>query len=149
MTQFSAGSYGEWKYDKVELQRRIDYVLENLPRVLEIAEAGSVALQGTSGVWLARDLVMAGFQVLLVRKPGEDSHGRPIEGDGRFHHNRALLLDDFVASGQTASRVYKALINHGVTLVGVLEHVGASEGPCYEERTVEYDGAPNIPIYRP
>lgn len=112
--------YGGWKFDAARINERL---LNAESKLALAADAGLyikgqtlLAVHGTSGIWLAAAMVERGHHVCLVRKPNEGSHGRPIEAaakdpDGRSRP-KAVLLDDFVSSGETVRRVATLLWEH-------------------------------------
>jgi adenine/guanine phosphoribosyltransferase-like PRPP-binding protein len=79
-------------------------------------------VSGTSGVWLGAVLTLRqDLPVVIVRKPGEDSHGGVVEGD--CYASNGVIVDDFVSSGATVDRIADALDRHGrISVAGVIEH---------------------------
>lgn len=74
------------------------------------------------GIWLAGHLLEFGVPVVLVRKPGETPHGHEVEGPSSTNIGRVLIVDDFVASGNTIRRMAGTLTMADIHVVGVLEH---------------------------
>jgi len=74
-----------------------------------------IAVQGVSGMAVGFPLaVKLGIPIVVVRKPGEDSHsgndaitGEPVKG------KRCLFVDDFVSMGHTRARVRRAVEQGG------------------------------------
>lgn len=89
-----------------------------------------IAVQGTSGMSIGFPAFLAlkalGWtgSIVVVRKPGEDTHGTfPIEGapgarESKLAGKRAIFLDDFVSEGGTRTRVRQAVEEAGGFLVG-------------------------------
>lgn len=127
-------SYGKWKYSAAVLRLRVEAVVARV-RELRSKENGHfdvVVLSGTSGTWLGAALQMhpqwpSGLPIVLVRKSSESSHGSTVEG----RVETALLVDDFVCSGETVRRVDEALQTYaGIHLMGVLSHCYLGDDPA-------------------
>ena len=70
--------------------------------------ATSVVVHGNSGVscgFAALMLSAVDFNIVLLRKDNDNSHGAPIEGPEGHRLGRYLILDDFVATGTTMNRI--------------------------------------------
>ena len=70
--------------------------------------ATSVVVHGNSGVscgFAALMLSDLDFNIVLLRKDNDNSHGSPIEGPEGHHLGGYLILDDFVSSGCTLNRI--------------------------------------------
>lgn len=71
--------------------------------------ATSVVVHGNSGVSCGFAALMLSphldFNIVLLRKDNDNSHGAPIEGPAGHSLGRYLILDDFVSSGSTLNRV--------------------------------------------
>lgn len=139
-------SYGSWKYKPSQVRARADAIVEALPelRCMHDIQFDAVVLTGSSGTWLggilqAHPAWPEELPVILCRKEGEASHGPMFEGElcGKTVR-RLLLVDDFVASGNTVRRVHDSWRKHceGDGVVAVLEHARLVD---------EYD-APGTPI---
>lgn len=87
-----------------------------------------IAVQGTSGMSIGFPAFLAlraaGWdgRIVVVRKPGEDSHGSAVEGvpgapAEKLAGKRCVFLDDFVSEGTTRKRVREAVEAAGGTLV--------------------------------
>lgn len=124
MAYLSGAGYGDWKYNKAALAEREARALHHIPWLQQVLGFDAVAVHGTSGIWLAPALVAHDINVVLVRKSGETQHGNLVEAMMDLDIERVLLLDDFVASGQTVARVQDTLSRpeYRINLVGVLEH---------------------------
>jgi len=106
--KFVDWGYGKWKFDKTEIEERLKRVLNTI-RWLNKKKIyfDAIVVHGTSGTWLAPLLVMKGFDVLMVRKDGEHSHGSVIEGKttSKHEYKHVLMIDDLICSGSTIKRV--------------------------------------------
>lgn len=87
-----------------------------------------IAVQGTSGMSIGFPVFLAlraaGWEgrIVVVRKPGEDSHGCAVEGmpgspQEKLFGKRCVFLDDFVSEGTTRQRVRQAVEAAGGVLV--------------------------------
>lgn len=122
---FYAG-YGDWKFDKRTFRARVERIVRDLPAVMQRFKADFVAVRGTSGIFIAAAVqVQLDVPILLMRKPGEDSHGRMLEGDYNHSYKRGLILDDFISSGSTVDGMIEDMADAGLVCVGVLTHASA------------------------
>lgn len=125
------GGYGDWKYNKGSLKERMD----GIKKALKVARADfglefdTIALHGTSGTWLGGMLVMAGYNVIMIRKEGERTHGRSIEGNEDKRVKNIIVIDDFICSGDTLRNVNLLIKKHcertgdpHPTVVGYIMH---------------------------
>lgn len=70
--------------------------------------ATSVVVHGNSGVSCGFAALVATdtpFNLVLVRKDNDNSHGSPIEGPDGHRLDKYLILDDFISSGATMNRI--------------------------------------------
>lgn len=124
--KFNAYGYQAWKFKKedvLKVHRRIDRAFNKLRD--RGVSYDAVVLSGTSGTWLGALLVMAGHNVILVRKPGECSHGEQIEGICIPEEIRkVVIIDDFICSGDTLRRIKEGLEmkDPNIEIVGVVLH---------------------------
>lgn len=87
-------------------------VADALPDVMHQYEADAVVVTGKSGISVAfAALMLIDFPLVIVRKPGENSHGFRVEGPEGAVLRRYIILDDFVSSGATVTRVRQQLID--------------------------------------
>lgn len=117
-------SYTDWKYTKGGIAARLKLAKERL-KPWAAKGVKHAAVQGTSGIWLAPGLISAGYKVLLVRKPGEGSHGFQVEPYQDICGNSypVVIVDDFVSSGQTVRRMVESLTNNSPHhVVGIVIH---------------------------
>lgn len=125
--------YAGWKFDKRHMANILDNLVPNLPQAADTLKADCLIVHGTSGVWMAGLLVMLqDLPVVLVRKPGENSHGYEVEGpNGTF--SRGIVIDDTVCSGRTINRIQHILDGQrsGLSVVGVAVYLDG-----YVEREV-------------
>lgn len=126
----AASGYGDWKYSKNRLERTLDLLKVAVPQIMVREKCDGIVLHGSSGVWLGsalvlNDVVPSGCGLFLVRKPGEQSHGEIVEGDGENECSRLLMIDDFVSTGDSVRRVQSLIEENKVrpaTIVAVLQH---------------------------
>lgn len=125
------GGYGNWKYQQNEMAEKVRRLMSDLPKLMVELDCDFVAVSGTSGTFIAGALVAAcGLPVLMIRKPGENSHGDLIEGNSEHKYRRGIILDDFVSSGATVRRMIETLGSvypeTHVSLVAVVEHASTN-----------------------
>lgn len=111
-----------------------------IPQLMRELSATSVAVTGKSGISLAfATLMLCDFPLIVVRKPGENSHGNDVEGTPGTLHSRYILLDDFVGSGATLRRVMHETTKRfsgELACVGVLQYSRSDSGCTdFGERT--------------
>lgn len=122
--------YGDWKYKRDALNNKITLMKHLVPMLMERHHCDGVVLHGSSGVWLGAALVMhsvlpEGTGLFLVRKPGELSHGEIVEGDGETECTKLLMIDDFVSTGASVTRVQDLIMDNKVRpayIEAVLQH---------------------------
>jgi orotate phosphoribosyltransferase len=122
--------YGDWKYERYKLNRKIEQMKRLVPMLMARHHCDGVVLHGSSGVWMGAALVMnsvlpEGTGLFLVRKPGEQSHGDIVEGDGKTECTKLLMIDDFVSTGASVARVQDLIIDNKVRpayIEAVLQH---------------------------
>jgi hypoxanthine-guanine phosphoribosyltransferase len=123
-------SYGEWKFSPKQIRARAQAVAACAQKLLDEHEANAYVVRGSSGTFMAGPVQMlADVNFLYVRKHGEQSHGYPIEGrgDSKINIRRAIVLDDFVSSGDTVLAIKHELGTRGVLVVAALLHHAAGE----------------------
>lgn len=105
-----------------DLQECVDDAVATLTPVM--GDFDVIAVQGTSGQSIGfpvcLELQKRGWRgkIVVVRKPGEESHsGLEWITGGSVHSLRCLFLDDFVSLGSTRTRVRRAIEGSFGTLV--------------------------------
>lgn len=117
----SAG-YCDFNYDAIQLRSKAQLVARVLPDLIEEYAADAVVVTGKSGHSVAFAAMMfADFPLVVVRKETDQSHGIQIEGPVGLHVHRYLILDDFVASGNTVNRVVNTM-GADTECVGIVEY---------------------------
>ena len=99
-------------YAAKEVLRRALWVADAIKDMVAETGATSVVVHGNSGVscgFAALVLSDFDFNIVLLRKDNDNSHGAPIEGPDGHHLGRYLILDDFVSSGQTMNRIRRKI----------------------------------------
>ena len=103
--KINESGYAAMMYDALRLRETAAKLAQYLPELMQQTGATAVAVTGKSGIALAfATLMLLDFPLIVVRKRGENSHGAPIEGTPGSVQ-RYLILDDFVASGDTVARI--------------------------------------------
>ena len=105
-----SGGYNDYQYEPRELRRIAKGVALDIPSVLRASGADVVVVSGKSGISMAFAVTMLiDFPLIVVRKPGESSHGNTIEGRNDF--DSYIILDDFVDTGATIDRIIHTINN--------------------------------------
>ena len=102
-----SGGYAT-QYKMHEVRKRAEYAARAINKMMAETGATSVVVHGNSGVscgFAALMLSHADFNIVLLRKDNDNSHGAPIEGPEGHGLDRYLILDDFVATGATMNRI--------------------------------------------
>lgn len=112
-------SYTNWKYTKDGIAK----VAAIADQLLQYAkkcgiEFEAVAVTGSSGIFLAPSLIEMGYEIIMIRRDGEGSHGKEIEG--LRNYKSAVMIDDLICSGTTAMRVREKLQKTGTSLEAIL-----------------------------
>lgn len=92
-------------------------------KALKNYEFDAIAFTGLSGALTAIPVSLALKKPLIaVRKPRDDRHSSRLV-EGYIKAKTYIILDDFVASGATARRIYKAIkeFSPNAKCLGVLE----------------------------
>lgn len=70
----------------------------------------AVVVRGNSGVSCAfAALMQQNFNLCLLRKERDGSHGSPLEGPMGFRFTKYVVLDDFISSGATVDGIIRDL----------------------------------------
>lgn len=99
-------------------------------RARGLHSAVSIVVTGNSGVSCAFSaLMLEDFDLFLLRKDSDNSHGAPLEGPAGAPLEGYYILDDFVDTGATVSRV-----------LGRIQHIAEAKGhvPPYCEGVLLY-----------
>lgn len=103
-----SGGYAT-QYKMAEVRQRAEYAARAINRMMVETGATSVVVHGNSGVSCGFAALMlsphADFNIVLVRKDNDNSHGSPIEGPEGHRLDEYLILDDFVSTGKTMNRI--------------------------------------------
>ena len=103
-----SGGYAT-KYKLSEVRWRAEYAARAINKMMAETGATSVVVHGNSGVSCGFAALMlsphADFNIVLLRKDNDNSHGAPIEGPEGHRLGRYLILDDFVSTGTTMNRI--------------------------------------------
>ena len=110
MMQISCG-YNHW-YNPGRVFDMASSTASKIVDLLDEYNASTVVVHGNSGVSMGMAAMMYAaqhfpkelqFDLALVRKDNDNSHGDAIEGTGYLKD--FIILDDFVASGNTVRRI--------------------------------------------
>lgn len=95
-------------YTKDRVRRRAGWAAGAIETLRSQTGSTSVVVHGNSGVSCGFAALMASdedFNLVLLRKDNDSSHGSPIEGPEGHRLGKYLILDDFVSSGATMNRI--------------------------------------------
>ena len=95
-------------YTKERVEERAAFAASAIGELRSQTGSTSVVVHGNSGVSCGFAALMASaedFNLVLLRKDNDNSHGAPIEGPDGHRLDRYLILDDFVVSGATMNRI--------------------------------------------
>ena len=96
------------QYKLAEVRERAEYAASAISDMVAETGATSVVVHGNSGVscgFAALMLSDVDFNIVLLRKDNDNSHGSPIEGPQGHRLGPYIILDDFVATGATLNRI--------------------------------------------
>lgn len=97
------------RYKMAEVRERAEWAASAISDMVIDTGATSVVVHGNSGVSCGFAALMLSphedFNIVLLRKDNDNSHGSPIEGPEGHRLGRYLILDDFVATGTTMNRI--------------------------------------------
>ena len=103
-----SGGYAT-QYKMAEVRKRAEHAARAINNMMAETGATSVVVHGNSGVSCGFAALMlsphADFNIVLLRKDNDNSHGSPIEGPEGHRLGRYLILDDFVSTGATMNRI--------------------------------------------
>jgi len=105
------------RYAAEAVRKRALWAAGAIDKMMAETGATSVVVHGNSGVscgFAALMLSDLDFNIVLLRKDNDNSHGAPIEGPHDHRLERYLILDDFISSGNTMNRVRDkiAMLHH-------------------------------------
>ena len=107
-----SGGYAT-RYRMAAVRLRAEYAASAINKMMAETGATSVVVHGNSGVscgFAALMLSAVDFNIVLLRKDNDNSHGSPIEGPEGHFLERYLILDDFVSTGATMNRIRDKII---------------------------------------
>lgn len=107
-----SGGYAT-RYRMAAVRKRAKYAARAINKLMAETGATSVVVHGNSGVscgFAALMLSDVDFNIVLLRKDNDNSHGSPIEGPEGHFLERYLILDDFVSTGATMNRIRDKII---------------------------------------
>ena len=102
-----SGGYAT-RYRMGAVRKRAEYAARAINKLMAETGATSVVVHGNSGVscgFAALMLSDVDFNIVLLRKDNDNSHGSPIEGPEGHFLEHYLILDDFVSTGATMNRI--------------------------------------------
>ena len=96
-------------YTLRRVEERASFAANAIEELCSQTGSTSVVVHGNSGVSCGFAALMLteeeDFNLVLLRKDNDNSHGAPIEGPDGHRLGKYLILDDFVSSGATMNRV--------------------------------------------
>lgn len=95
-------------YSKERVERHADYAAVAIEELRSRTGSTSVVVHGNSGVSCGFAALMSSaedFNLVLLRKDNDNSHGSPLEGPDGHRLDKYLILDDFISSGATMNRI--------------------------------------------
>ena len=93
-------------YSQAKVRKKAKFAAHAISELMARTNADSVVVYGNSGVSCGfAALMYHNFNLVLLRKDNDNSHGSPIEGPEGHEVRRYLILDDFISSGETVRRV--------------------------------------------
>ena len=98
--------------DRVRL--RAEFAAKAITSLSRSTGATAVVVHGNSGVscgFAALMVTDTPFNLVLLRKDNDNSHGAPIEGPDGHRLGKYLILDDFISSGDTMNRIRDKIDN--------------------------------------
>ena len=96
---WSGDGFGGWKYT-------VKKAVPALKKLKKSLNFDAIAITGSSGAALAfHASILLDVPVIYVRKAGERSHGQQIESNAHCEVKRYIIVDDFIDSGSTISRI--------------------------------------------
>lgn len=99
-------------YSQRNVKEHAEFIAQSLNFMIPKLDADSVVVHGNSGVSAGfATLMLTKFNLCLLRKDGDNSHGSPLEGPSGHKLNRYVILDDCIDTGKTMDRIYTKLNN--------------------------------------
>lgn len=95
-------------YSADRVRRRAEFSANAITSLSRSTGATAVVVHGNSGVscgFAALVVTDTPFNLVLLRKDNDNSHGSPIEGPDGHKLGKYLILDDFISSGATMNRI--------------------------------------------
>ena len=95
-------------YSAGRVRERAEFAAKAITSLSRSTGATAVVVHGNSGVscgFAALMVTDTPFNLVLLRKDNDNSHGAPIEGPEGHRLGKYLILDDFVSSGATMNRI--------------------------------------------
>lgn len=112
-----SSSYHKVTYEPKALKKSVNRICRNLKKLKKKLRFDAIAFQGSSGAAYAYPVsVLTGMHLIYVRKEAVNRHhGDYIEGTcDRIR--RYIILDDFIATGDTIRRIIKKIDGYGKEL---------------------------------
>lgn len=93
-------------YSQDKVRQKAKLAAAAISSMAQAVNADCVIVHGNSGVSCGfAALMYHNFNLVLLRKDNDNSHGPPLEGPNGHRIERYLILDDFISSGETVRRV--------------------------------------------
>lgn len=93
-------------YSQDKVRQKAKFAAAAIASMSKSVNADCVIVHGNSGVSCGfAALMYHNFNLVLLRRDNDNSHGSPLEGPNGHRIERYLILDDFISSGKTVRRV--------------------------------------------
>ena len=95
-------------YSADRVRQRAEFAAKAITSLSSSTGATAVVVHGNSGVscgFAALMVTDTPFNLVMLRKDNDNSHGEPIEGPVGHRLDKYLILDDLVSSGATMNRI--------------------------------------------
>ena len=107
-----------WKHSYI--QQCAEAIFNTYKEDIEEGTSITFIVRGTSGAMIAGAILnqlnninpTTKTYILIVRKEGEDAHGSSLRGIDKVGTTRFIVVDDFIASGETIKAIIQDLDRH-------------------------------------
>jgi orotate phosphoribosyltransferase len=126
-------NYSSSTLERGELRKNARLVTAMLRVLHKRLKFDFIAVQGKSGLSMAfASAVHHDFPIVAVRKDNESSHGSAVEGPCLVlpEGGSYIILDDFVASGETCVRIIDKLTDYARSNPGRVYNMERGEYDC-------------------
>lgn len=97
-------------YSHERVKQRAEHAARSIEAMIAETGADTVIVHGNSGVSCGfAALMLTDFNLCLLRKDNDNSHGSPLEGPANHNIRRYIILDDMIDTGSTVHRIREKL----------------------------------------